>query len=415
MKKVLFVSYAFPPLLKPESIQTARYVKFLPQYGWEPCVVCADETSFWREPIDDTMMKLLPSKVRIVKVKSFEPWIAMMALAGIITFLPALFILPDFKVGWYRPACKKSLSLLRKKQFDLIHSWAMPATSNLVGLKLKKETGLPWVAHFSDPWVDSPYAHRGRLSYYVNAKLERAVMENADAIVFVSEETKQMVMKKYPPRIRDKSSVIPHCYDPELTYSFSPLKRNSKLTFTYTGGFYYGIRTPLGLFNAVHNILERQPDIQNFIHIQIVGSLHKHYQDAILKLGIEKVVSVVGAVPYLESLEYIQNADVLLVIDAPSKGPSVFLPSKLIEYVGFKKPILGITPPEGASASLIKHLGGIVAAPGDIAGIEEGVLTFYQKFKAGGLSDYSYSDGDIELYNVTNTAKTLAETFDRLC
>jgi hypothetical protein len=240
-------------------------------------------------------------------------------------------------------------------------------------------------------------------------------MEKADAIIFVSEETRQMVMKKYPSGVRRRSSVIPHCYDPELIPTSFPSPKNSKLTFTYTGGFYYGIRTPLPLFNAIRNILEKEPDIQNFINIQIVGRLHKHYQDAIVKLGIEKVVSAGGVVPYLESLKYIQNADVLLVIDAPSEGPSVFLPSKLIEYVGFKKPILGITPLKGASASLIKRLGGIVVAPDDIAGIEEGVLTFYQKFKADGLSDYSYSDEDIASYNATNTAKTLAETFDRLC
>lgn len=376
--------------------------------------MCANETSLWREPIDGTMMKLLPSKVKIVKVKSFEPRVAMMALAGLIKFLPTLFILPDSKVGWYRPAYKKSLSLLREKQFDLIYSCAMPLTSNLVGLKLKKETRLPWVAHFSDPWVDSPYMRYGRLSYYVNERLERAVIEKADAIVFVSEETRQMVMKKYPPEVKCKSLVIPHCYDRELISLSSPSLKNSKFTFTYTGGF-YGIRTPLVLFNAIHNILKRQPDIQNSINIQIVGRLHKHYQDAILKLGIEKVVSVVGVVPYLESLKYIQNADVLLVIDAPSEGPSVFLPSKLIEYVGFKKPILGITPLEGASASLIKRLGGIVVSLDDIAGIEQGILTFYRQFRAENMSDYLYSDKDIASYNAMNTTKDLAELFNRFC
>lgn len=141
----------------------------------------------------------------------------------------------------------------------------------------------------------------------------------------------------------------------------------------------------------------------------------KNYQDAILRLGIGEVVSVVGAVPYLESLKYIQNADVLLVVDAPSQGPSVFLPLKLIEYVGFKKPILGLTPPEGASASLIKRLGGIVVPPDDTAGIEEGILTFYQKFKDGNLSDYSYCDDDIKPYDAINTTRTLAELFDSVC
>lgn len=412
MRKVLFVSYGFPPLLLPESIQTARYVKFLPKYGWQPYLVTVDETSTHWEPIDATMMELVPSNARITRARSFEPRLGIVAASKL---LPILLKLPDNKIGWYRSACKRSLAVLKEERFDVIHSRAMYLTGNLVGLKLKKETGLPWIAHFSDPWVDNPYSHYGRLGGYINRKLERAVMEKADAIVFVSEETRQMVMKKYPLELRQKSVVIPHCYDPELVSFSSPPKRSSKLTFTYTGNFYYGIRTPLGLFNAVHNIVKKQPNIRNSINIQIAGKLHKDYQDAILRLDIGEVVSAVGAIPYLESLKYIQNADVLLVIDAPSETPSVFLPLKLIEYVGFKKPILGITPLKGATASLIKRLGGIVVSPDDTAGIEEGILTFYQKFKSDSMSDYLYSDKDVALYSAMSTTKALAELFNRFC
>lgn len=411
MKKVLFVSYRFPPQLSPESIQTSRYVKFLPQHGWEPYVVCADEESNLGGSVDKGLLHLLPSKIKILKVRSFEPRILMITLRG---FLPILLELPDGRIGWYLPAYKKSLTLLKRERFDLIHSWAMCLTSNLVGLKLKKETGLPWVAHFSDPWVDNPYIHYGRLSGYINRKLERAVMETADAIVFVSEETRQLVMGKYPPEVRRKSTVIPHCYDPELVSHPSPLKNNPKITFTYTGNF-YGIRTPLGLFQAVYNILKKQPEIQDFINIQIVGSLPKDYQDTILKLGIEKVVFTVGTVSYLKSLEYIRNADVLLLIDAPLKTPSIFLPLKLVEYAAFKKPILGITPLEGASASFIRRLGGIVVSPENTSDIEEGILTFYQKIKSDSMSDYLYYDDDIKQYNAMNTTKTLAGLFDSLC
>lgn len=411
MKRVLFVSYAFLPQLSAESIQTSRYVKFLPQYGWEPHIVCANEESTLVEFIDKSMLSLLPPNIKRIKVRSFEPRILIMALGRL---LPISLKLPDNTIGWYRPACKKSLALLKREQFDMIHSWAMPLISNLVGLKLKKETGLPWVAHFSDPWVDNPYCHYGRLDGYINRKLEREVMGGADAIVFVSEETRQLVMKKYAPEVGKKSVVIPHCYDPELVSLFPPSLKNSKLTFTYTGSF-YGIRTPLPLFKAIGNLLTKQPEIQNFINIQIVGKLRKDYQDAILNLGIEKVVSAVGTVLYLKSLEYIQNADVLLLVDAPAEGPSVFLPLKLIEYAAFKKPILGITPLEGTSASLIKRLGGMVISPEDISGIEEAILTFYQKWKTDSLSDYSYSDNDIKAYNAMNTTKTLAELFDSVC
>jgi len=222
-------------------------------------------------------------------------------------------------------------------------------------------------------------------------------------------------MSKYPAEVRQKSTVIPHCYDPQLVSHPSPVKKNPRFTITHTGSFYYGIRTPLGLFQAVHNIIEKQPEIQDSINIQLVGPLHKDYQDLILKLGIEKVITVIGAVPYLKSLKYIQNANVLLLIDAPSEIPSVFLPLKLVEYIGSLKPILGITPLEGASASLIKRLGGIVVSPEDISGIEEGIMTLHRKFRDNSLSDYSYSEDDIKQYNAVNTTRTLAELFDSVC
>jgi len=411
MKKVLFVSYNFPPQLSPESIQASRYVKFLLQYGWVPYVVCADEESMWAGAIDKSMLHLLPSNIKILKVRSFEPRIFMLALRK---FLPILLKLPDGRIGWYLPAYKKSLTLLERERFDLIHSRAMCFTSNLIGLKLKKETGLPWVAHFSDPWVDNPYIHYGRLDSYINRKLERAVMERADAIVFVSEEMRQLIMGKYPLEVRRKSTVIPHCYDPELVSHPSSSKKNPKTTFTYTGNF-YRIRTPLGLFQAVYSILSKQPEIQDSINIQIVGSMPKNYQDTILKLGIDKVVSVVGTVTYLESLEYIRNADVLLLIDAPSKTPSVFLPLKLVEYAASKKPILGITPLKGASASLVKRLGGVVVSPENTIDIEEGILTLYQRIKSNKMPECLHYDNEIKQYNALNTTKTLAGLFDSVC
>ncbi|MBA7489517.1 hypothetical protein ES702_00051 [subsurface metagenome] len=101
----------------------------------------------------------------------------------------------------------------------------------------------------------------------------------------------------------------------------------------------------------------------------------------ISELRISEIVSSVGSVPYLESLEYILNADVLLLIDAPSEGSSVFLPCKLVEYIGSGNLILGITPLQGASANLIRKLNGIVVDPEDIEGVERIILDLYEKHK----------------------------------
>ena len=409
-KKVLFITYNFPPVLNPESIQSSRYVKYLSGNNWQSSVVCADFQTLTFRPNDINLLNLLSSDVTVYPIKPQGPLFINRFLSyDILRY-------PDGKIGWYKPAVKKALSLVKENDFDVIHSWAMDHISNLVGLKIKEETGLPWISHFSDPWVDNPYHFYGPLSRYFNLKWEKNVMKKSDMIVFVSEETKKLVLKKYPEKIHEKCVVIPHCFDAEIITQLPVTTKpeTTKFTLTYTGNFYLS-RTPRGLFISLKNLLLKRPELENHINVQIVGKLPNNYKRLVKQLDIEKIVTITGTVPYLESLQYLKNADVLLVIDAPSKTPSVFLPLKLIEYIGFKKPILGITPLEGESASLIRSLRGCVVSPDDIPGIENAILALYEKFKENKLSEFSYGDEDIEPYNAYNTSKRLAECFENVC
>jgi len=404
MKKVLFISYCFPPLLRPNSIQIARLASHLLSYGWRPTVLSVD-TNYSLDEIDNSLSDLVHNSIEIIRFKSLEPKLITGMLWRI--FKPAL-MMPDSKIGWYLYATRRPIE---SKSFNLIFSCAYCWSSHIVGLSFKKKTGLPWVAYFSDPWVDNPYHEYSAIDRYVNKRMEKAVIETADAIVFVTEEMKKLVMRKYPSNMLDKAFVIPHCYGRKL---FARFERNKqpKFTLTHTGHFYYGKRTPVALFQALSNIIKKYPNIPDSLNVQLVGGLHRDYRNMVSELGIDKIVSVVDMVPYLESLEYILNADVLLLIDAPSEGPSVFLPSKLIEYIGSGNPVLGITPLQGASATVIRKLKGIVVAPEDIDGIEKSILNFYEKYKQGRLSEVAYPEGFAQQYNAINTTKTLAKLFD---
>lgn len=412
MKRVLLISYAFSPLRSPRSIQAVSYVKFLPRYNWEPWVVCAEESSVYGGTIDTTLPGLVPPDTTVVRVKSLEPKIAV-ALAA--RFAPPLLFLPDYMIGWYRPAYKKSISLLGKEHFDLIFSCASPPTSNLVGLKLKKETGLPWVAFFSDPWVESPPRRRNPVTRYVNQKLEGAVIAQADAIIFVSEGLRQVVMRKYPPKWLSKTIVIPHCYDPELVSRFEGCTKepaNSAFTITHTGTV-YSITNLTPLFQAIHRIQNKRPDICQSMSIQFIGEVGKKNKKALSASRVNQVVSSMNAVPYLKSLEYMSKADVLLVMCYLTQDSQIYHPAKLVEYLSFRKPILAITPLDASFVPLIKELGaGWVVSPEDTDGIEQAIMTFYQDYQQGNLGKYRYGDKDIKPYNAINTMEKLAQLFD---
>ncbi|MCK5708669.1 MAG: glycosyltransferase [Candidatus Aureabacteria bacterium] len=410
MSNVLFISYAFPPFDFPETIQAARYAQNLKNYGWSPSVLTASESRA-QVSKDDSLLKLISEEINITRSFSLEP----------SPFLSKIFYhvfseilhLPDSKIGWYPFACKKAMYMMEKVSFDLIYSRACYFTSHLTALKIKEKTGLPWVAHFSDPWADNPYHDYGKLAGFINRRMEKAVIENVDAVVFVTEETRQLVMKKYPSEWLGKAHVIPNAYDAYLI-SQREKRKNKKLTFTYTGSFYRGIRTPLALFKAVQFLIKENPDLHKHITIQIVGKLDDEYKKVIAELKIDNIIDVVGKISYLKSLDYIVNANVLLLIDAFADKESVFLPSKLIEYIAAENPILGITPEKGASAELIRKTGGVVVATEDIEGIAKGILFYYKKYKKNKLQNCFLKHADIKPYDIVFTAKKLVKLFNQI-
>jgi len=410
MNKVVVVSWGFPPLLDVEGIQVARYVKYLGEYGWYPHVLTVHENTAIGKKIDADLLKLVPANVKIDKARSLEN---RLLIRRVTYRLPVLDILPDSNSWWYWGACRLGKKIIRNRgPFQLIYSRACPFTSNLVGLFLKRKTGLPWIAHFSDPWVDSPYfSDFGSLHRRIIQKLESLVIQHADAITFASGYIKEMFVKKYTKLVAKKSFVAPNCYDASIYPAYQEKKgRTAKFTLTYTGKF-YGIRSPAPLLQALKIILETSPSISQEIQVLIVGELDAEYRALISKLGVEKIVSVVEMVPYHESLEYMSDADVLLLVDAPSEGPSVFLPSKLLDYIALNKPILGITPLEGASADVIRAAGGIVVSPHDVKGIAAQIQRLYKRYQSGDFKIVHNSPGVIQSYDVRNTAKSLSQMF----
>ena len=91
-----------------------------------------------------------------------------------------------------------------------------------IGLRVRRATGLPWVAHFSDPWTDSPYLRGARWQQRLWKRLEADVVQDADALVFVNAQTAERVMRKYPDAWRRKAHVVPHGFDPRETLVPTP-------------------------------------------------------------------------------------------------------------------------------------------------------------------------------------------------
>lgn len=282
---------------------------------------------------------------------------------------------------------------------QIIASFGEPMSDHLLGRALARRLSLPWLAHFSDPWADNPFRHRHKLSAGANRALERGVVEDADLLVFTSEETRRLLARTYGDLLLAKSHVLPHSFEPAL---YPPPRRRApdgKIVVRYLGNF-YGQRTPLPLLRALAILRQRSSSALEKLRFELIGGTPGWMRMLPLARSADpELVRFLPPVSYSASLAQMVEADVLLVIDAPATE-SVFLPSKLIDYLGALKPVFGIVPP-GTSARVITGLGGLTADPADPARVATALETLVVRFEAGAQAPTPAARAAVAAYEAT--------------
>jgi glycosyltransferase involved in cell wall biosynthesis len=403
MKRLLAISWEMPPLSGPRAVQVSRTLRQLVPLGWESWVVCFGPQSTRYNQDAELAARLRAPGVTLVPVHSLEERLVFRALWRLV---PPVKLLPDEKWVWIGAASRAARRLAAERRFDVVVSFAQPFSDHLIGLRVRRATGLPWVAHFSDPWTDSPYLRGARWQQRLWKRLEADVVRGADALVFVNAQTADRVMRKYPDEWRRKAHVVPHGFDshePPMTAA----ARDDRLTIVHTGRFYDGLRTPESLLRAVA-VLARSRDLAPALRIVFVGTPILSQRRLATSLGLDPVVEFTGRLPAAESARWAAAADVLLLIDAPAEE-SLFLPSKLIDYLPARKPILAVTPPRGASADLVRALGYPVIAPEDVSGLAAAIDALLAAKQDGRLAQSPSHDEIAKRYDIHRTAGELVQ------
>jgi glycosyltransferase involved in cell wall biosynthesis len=386
MKRILAVSWDMPPMYGPRASQVSRTVNAFAGRGWQVTVIAMAPRRGGPNWPDGRDAETPAPGVELRRVASPEDSLAVRALWRLA---PWTRWLPDEKRVWVPAATRAALQAAASNTFDVLVTFAQPWSDHLVGLRVHAATRLPWVAHFSDPWVDSPWIG----SRYVPgsawhkrqwAQWERSVIESAGAVVFVNTQTADLVMRKYPDAWRAKAAVVPHGFARSHAPPHAPARRDGRLRIVYTGRFYTDARTPDSFLQALAR-LRQSRNLDDRLSVSMIGPFVTEYRERASALGVGDLVEFHDRRPPDEALRTAGEADVLLVIDAPSRGPSVFLPSKLVDYLMFGKPILGVTPPEGATADLLRRLECPIAPPEDPVAIAAAVAQLLDRHEAGTL------------------------------
>jgi glycosyltransferase involved in cell wall biosynthesis len=393
------VAYDFPPHGAIGTLRTLRVVRQLSARGWDVTVLTSDPAHFRpstpnepgllaQVPSDVTVLRAGPIRLRWGKPRaagasSSNPAVTAApspprpagALRTIKNVLDAALSIPDREVGWLLPAVWTGLRhRVRSGPFDVVYSSAPPWTGQLVAYALKLAMRRPWVADFRDPWGRAPWREdRFRFAIRAAAFLERRVVKRADRIVFVAEGNRDDFAVQYGARVARKFDLVPNGCDPaEIDALEKPAVSADIHVMLHAGSLYAG-RTPLPVFKAVAQALERGLLDRSTFRLLFLGTSVSSIglAEACRMLHIDDVVEFTPRVPRHEGLKAIVSASSLLLLQP---GHAVSVPGKVYEYLAAGRPIFALA--EGETADVVRRsgIGVSVDAYDDVQAIMEGVL-----------------------------------------
>lgn len=377
--RVLLFSYAFPPMQVQMTAVVFKPMAAISRKGFGVDVLCADSFSP-HLPLDDSLLpyanKTFPNVFRLNPSSGLSG-----KLQGHSKILSRV---PDLMTVLHWPAYELLMDM-DLSQYDAVMTWSPFHSVNPVMVRVKKaRRNVRWIAQFSDPWAGNPL-EVSRLAKLWNQWHEPRTVAAADFIVHSSRYSLDLMMKNNTVDIRKKSEVLPHVYNEDL-YSQRPKARNEKIIMRYVGVL-YGRRSPEPLFKALNQLFQNRKDLKGRITIELIGLVPPEMLNTSAALSLpEGTVVSVPSVNYIQSLELMYDADILLLIEADVRQ-NLFLPSKLSDYVGANTPIVGLVP-SGGSEDALEGLGCWYARPSDIDGIAKALEGAVEHVIAAPLSPW---------------------------
>jgi hypothetical protein len=362
--RILYITYRFPPQATAESIQSFKFAKGLASLDHSVRVLTVRPPDS-RSPFDpDLDLLRSESGLDVTETRNFVP--GRLLKAALRRTVPAAVEAPDENRLWTLTGVSAGMQLCREARPDIIYSRAKSFVSHLVAMRVARRMDLPWVAHFSDPWVDNPFRNWSAAIHQANCELEREVVASATALVFVCDRSRDLVMAKYGRDAIRKCSVVPHAYVGEWYPAGASKTPSGRICLRHVGSL-YGLRGVGDLVEAMDVLSTTNPGALDRISLEFVGHVGPEAARALEHYAEAGVVRFRSPVPYLASLDLAAAADCLLAFDALVDGKAQILLSKVVDYLPTRRRILAFTEPTGATARIVRVAGGAVIGPGDSA------------------------------------------------
>ncbi len=361
MKKILIITYYWPPSGGAGVQRWLKFSKYLPEFGYEPVILTVDEKQASYAQIDKSLLKEVSPDLAVYKTKTFEPYNLYRKLSDkkeipyggfsnqkkitvfekLSRFVRGNFFMPDPRKGWNKYALKKALELIRSEKIETVITSGPPQSTHLIGRKIKHLTGIRWIADFRDPWTDIYYykdLFHSPLAAAYDKKLEKKVLTEADKIITVSAEVAKLLLNKIPGS-GEKIVVIPNGYD-ESDFDNTSNVSNDFFTIAYIGTISMSYRIG-GFIDAVSQLPE---NIREQMKIRFVGNVPDEILNLFQLKNLGSMVEVLGYVPHEMAVAQMVNASMLIMAIPDSPDNKGIVTGKFFEYLAAGRPILAIGP-----------------------------------------------------------------------
>ncbi len=432
MKRILIITYYWPPSGGSGVQRWLKFSKYLPEYGWQPVVYTPENPDFAIQ--DESMLKEIPTECEVIKRKIWEPYQLYrlfnknsskenvnfgMTKTGEKESLFSRFskwvrgnlFVPDPRVFWVRPSVRFLKKYLREHPVDAIATTGPPHSMHLIGLGLKKAfPKLNWIADMRDPWATFDILNNFNLSDKAvkkHFKLEKSVLDTADWVVTVSPS----MPDEFQPFDRRKSIQINNGFDnadfQNVDYSKPPV--DGKFRIYHTGLLNF-IRNPEGLWEVLADLFEHHPGFREKAEVELIGAV-----DDIIRKQIEqhpvlsKKIHIRGWMSHDTLLEEYAKAGMFLLLPNKSRNARAQITGKAYEYFVVGRPILCVGPRNMDVADILEETGlGITCEHEDKAGIRKAILHYFELFEKG--EKPAMNTDSIQQYARKNLTKKLVET-----
>jgi glycosyltransferase involved in cell wall biosynthesis len=382
VKRVLMIAYHFPPVKVSSGIQrTLRFAQYLPESGWSPIVLAPHRRAYTATSQEDMNQVASMDVCRAFALDTSKH----LSIGG---YYPRLAALPDRWSSWWLGAVPAGLLLIRKFRPDVIWSTYPIATAHLIGLTLRRLSGIPWVADFRDPMAQEGYP-ADPLIWKSFDWIEKRVVRYADAVTFTTPGALREYTHRYPD-IAGRFSLIENGYDEsaftavDVTLDKQPSHSPTEpFTLVHSGLIYPEERDPRQFFEALAGLLNTGEISPQLLRIVLRATGHDDYlQKLVDQYGIQSIVTLAPSVPYIAALREMTTADALLILQAANCNDQI--PAKLYECLRARRPILGLTDPAGDTGKALVAAGIHTIAPLDsVSAIQEVLRRFIALLRSG--------------------------------